>query len=396
MTTHRIVILGGGFGGLYTALGLSKLPWDKVPRPEITLIDQRDRFLFAPMLYELVTGELQTWEIAPPYEELLINTGIRFHQSGVQAIDIDSKAVTLQGNDSINYDRMVLALGGETPMNLAPGVSEHAIPFRTLEDAQRLQEKLRQLESSAADKIRVAIVGGGYSGVELACKLAERLGERGRLRIVERGTAILQNSPEFNQKAAQTALSEKGIWVDYETTVTAVTAETLSLQYKDQVDTLPVDLVLWTIGNQVNPIVTALPLKQNSRQQLAVTSTLQVVDHPEIYALGDLAAGIDADGKPVPTTAQAALQQADYAAWNIWASLTDRPALPFRYQHLGEMMTLGMDNATLTGLGLKLDGLAAHVMRRLTYLYRMPTVEHQIRVGLNWISQPLRDLLATK
>ncbi|NEP15645.1 MAG: NAD(P)/FAD-dependent oxidoreductase [Leptolyngbya sp. SIO4C1] len=392
--THHIVILGGGFGGLYTALALSRLPWEKSDQPDITLVDQRDRFLFAPLLYELVTGELQTWEIAPPYEELLINTGIKFRQSEVEAIDLAARTVTLQAGAELNYDNLVLALGGETPMDMAPGVEEHAIAFRTLEDAYRLKEKLRQLENANADKVRVAIVGGGYSGVEIACKLAERLGNRGRIRIVERATEILQNSPEFNQKAAQKALSDKGVWIDYETTVTEVTADTLSLSYKDQVDTLPVDIVLWTVGNRVNPVVTALPVPQNQRQQLQVAPTLQVVEHPELFALGDLAEGTDVDGNRVPTTAQAALQQADYAAWNIWAALTGRPLLPFRYQHLGEIMTLGTNNATLAGLGVKLEGPAAHLMRRLTYLYRMPTLEHQLRVGLNWITQPVRDLLS--
>ncbi|MEO0457501.1 MAG: FAD-dependent oxidoreductase, partial [Cyanobacteria bacterium P01_A01_bin.114] len=260
----------------------------------------------------------------------------------------------------------------------------------------RLKEKLRQLDSAKTDKVRVAIVGGGYSGTELACKLAERLGDRGRIRIVERADGILQSSPEFNQKAAQVALSDKGIWVDYGTTVTEVTPDTISLKFKEQIDTLPVDIVLWTVGNRVNPVVTALPLRQNERQQLLIEPTLQVIDHPNLFALGDQAEGVDASGQRLPSTAQSALQQADYVAWNIWASLTDRPLLPFRYQHLGEMMTLGSDNATLTGLGLKLDGNLAHLVRRLTYLYRMPTLEHQIRVGLNWIGQPIRDLLTAE
>jgi demethylphylloquinone reductase len=238
--THRICILGGGFGGLYSALALAKLPWDKAKQPEITLVDQRDRFLFTPLLYELVTGELQSWEIAPPYAELLANTGISFQQSGVERIDLSGQTVALQNGTQLHYDRLVLALGGETPMDLAPGVAEHAIAFRSLTDAYRLQDKLRALEIANADKIRVAIVGGGYSGIELACKLAERLGERGRIRIVERTTGILQNSPAFNQAAAQKALSEKGIWVDYETTVTQVTANSLSLEFKEQIDLLPV------------------------------------------------------------------------------------------------------------------------------------------------------------
>ncbi|MEL6248621.1 MAG: NAD(P)/FAD-dependent oxidoreductase [Cyanobacteria bacterium J06627_15] len=390
--THRIVILGGGFGGLYTALALSKLTWDS--QPNITLVDQRDRFVFLPLLYELVTGELQTWEIAPPYEEVLSSTGVRFCRDGVDGINTEAKQVRLQSGETLDYDRLVLALGGETPMDMAPGVEEHAIAFRSLADAYQLQDRLRQLESAQADKVRVAVVGGGYSGVELACKLAERLGDKGRLRIVERGTEILQNSPEFNQKAALAALSEKGIWVDYDTTVTEVTADTLTLKYKDQLDTLPVDIVLWTVGNRISPLIADLPLPHNDRQQLLVNAYLQSEENADIFALGDLAAGKDAEGNPVPPTAQAALQQADYAAWNIWASLSDRPLLPFRYQHLGEMMTLGTDSATLTGLGVKLDGLPAYLLRRLTYLYRMPTFEHQVRVGLNWISQPLRDLLS--
>lgn len=393
-SNQQIVILGGGFGGLYTALALSRLPWDKASQPTITLVDQRDRFVFAPLLYELVTDELQTWEVAPPYPELLAGTGIRFHQSGVAGINLEERSVRLTDGAELPYTRLVLALGGETPMDMAPGVAEHAIAFRTLSDAYALKEKLRAVESSGADKIRVAVVGGGYSGVELACKIAERLGERGRLRIVERGTSILQNSPEFNQKAAQAALSENNIWIDYETTVTALTADIVTLQYKDQIDVLPVDIVLWTVGNRVNSIITELPFEKNERQQLRVQPTLQLVEQEHIFALGDLADGCDADGNPVPTTAQSALQQADYAAWNIWASLTNRPLLPFKYQHLGEMMTLGSDKATLTGLGLTLDGTAAHVLRRLTYLYRMPTFEHQLRVGLSWLSQPLRELLS--
>ncbi|MEM6251424.1 MAG: NAD(P)/FAD-dependent oxidoreductase [Cyanobacteria bacterium P01_D01_bin.156] len=394
VSSKRVVILGGGFGGLYTALALSKLPWEKTAKPEITLVDQRDRFLFAPLLYEVVTDELQTWEVAPPYTELLAGTGIQFHQSGIAEIDLPGNKVHLQDKTLLEYDRLVLALGGETPMDMAPGVREHAIAFRTLNDAYTLKERLRAIENSNADKIRVAVVGGGYSGVELACKLAERLGERGRLRIVERGTEILQNSPDFNKKAAQSALTENGIWVDYETTVSDIGADTISLTYKDQMDVLPVDLVLWTVGNKVTSLIDQLPLEKNKRQQLKVQPTLQIMGHDNIFALGDLADGKDADGNNVPTTAQVALQQADYTAWNIWASLTGRPPLPFRYQHLGEMMTLGRDTATLTGLGLKLDGPAAHIFRRLTYLYRMPTFEHQLRVGLNWVSQPLRQLLS--
>ena len=389
----RICILGGGFGGLYTALRLSQLPWEKQQQPEVILVDHNDRFLFSPLLYELLTGELQTWEIAPPFAELLANTGVRFTQATVAGIDLEEQQVHLQEGAGFSYDRLVLALGGTTPLDIVPGAVEYTLPFRTIADAYHLEERLRILEESDADKIRVAIVGGGYSGVELACKLAERLGERGRLRLIELGDGILKTSPEFNREAAQKALNERQVWLDLDTEIDSVEADQISLLYKGQLDTIPVDLVLWTVGTTVSPVVRSLPLKQNHRGQLTTLPTLQVLDHPEIFALGDLADCKDANNQQVPSTAQAAYQQADYTAWNIWASLTGRPLLPFRYQNLGEMMTLGTDNATLTGLGIKLDGPLAHIARRLAYLYRMPTLDHQLKVGLNWIARPLLELL---
>ncbi|MFN6487178.1 MULTISPECIES: NAD(P)/FAD-dependent oxidoreductase [unclassified Nostoc] len=392
--TSRICILGGGFGGLYTALRLSQLPWESTPKPEIVLVDQSDRFLFSPLLYELLTGELQTWEIAPPFEELLQGTGVRFYQGVVSEIDIDQQRVNIQEGPEIPYDRLVLALGGETPLDLVPGAAAYAYTFRTISDAYRLEERLRFLEESDTDKIRVAIVGAGYSGVELACKLADRLGERGRFRIVEIADQILRTSPEFNREAAKKAIEARGVFLDLETKVESIEQNTISLEYKNQLDTIPVDLVIWTVGTLVAPVVKSLSLKQNQRGQISTTSNLQVLDHPEIFALGDLADCHDAEGQQVPATAQAAFQQADYTAWNIWATLTNRPLLPFHYQQLGEMMTLGIDNATLTGLGIKLDGPLASVARRVAYLYRLPTLDHQLKVGFNWLVRPIIETLS--
>ncbi|PLZ85552.1 FAD-dependent oxidoreductase [Fischerella muscicola CCMEE 5323] len=396
MSEHktRICILGGGFGGLYTALRLSQLPWESLPKPEIVLVDQSDRFVFSPLLYELLTGELQTWEIAPPFTELLRDTGVRFYQAAVSGIDTQQRRVYLQDGPEIGYDRLVLALGGETPLDIVPGATSYAYPFRTITDAYRLEERLRVLEESDTDKIRVAIVGAGYSGVELACKLADRLGPRGRFRLIELTDQILRTSPEFNREAARKALEERGIFIDLETRVEAIAQDTISLEYKGQVDTIPVDLVIWTVGTRVSPVVRNLPLKQNQRGQITTTPTLQVLDHPEIFALGDLAECRDAEGQLVPATAQAAFQQADYAAWNIWAGITHRPQIPFRYQYLGEMMALGTDNATLTGLGIKIEGSLAYIARRLAYLYRMPTLDHKLKVGFNWLARPIIETLS--
>jgi demethylphylloquinone reductase len=391
MTT--ICILGGGFGGLYTALRLQELDWGGVQR-KIILVDKSDRFVFTPLLYELLTGEMTAWEVAPTFQDLLQGSNIEFRQGTVESIDLTAQSVQVSGYEPISYDKLVLSLGGETPIGNTPGVAEHTIPFRNLSDVNRLEGRLRQLETSDAEKIRVAIVGAGFSGVELACKLADRLGERGRIRLVELGTKILPAAVEFNQTAAQAALSARKVWIDLETSVKEVTATELAMEYREQVDRIPVDVVLWTVGNQVNPVVANLVFERNLRGQIKTLPTLQTVDRPEVYALGDLAEVIDSDGNKIPATAQSALQQADFAAWNIWSQTLHKPLLPFRYTNLGEMMALGSNSATLSGLGVQLDGTAAYLARRLVYLYRLPTLNHQIQVGLHWIGQPIAQLLA--
>jgi demethylphylloquinone reductase len=395
MSATKICIVGGGFGGLYTALRLSEFPWEQEDKPEITLIDKSDRFLFSPLLYELITEEMQSWEVAPPFAELLANTGVIFQQGKVTGIDLEEKQVTLQDNRQIDYDKLVLSTGGRTPVDLVPGAKEYALPFRHLDDAYRLQEKLRLLEESDRDKIRVAVVGGGYSGVELACKLADRLGAKGRIRIIDRGTQMLADSSEFNRETAIKALEKYQIWQDLETEVEKVESDSITLVYKGQTDTIPVDLVLWTVGNQVSELINQLPLAQTDQGLLEIEPTLLVKGREDIFALGDAANSCDRDGQTLPATAQVAFQQSDYCAWNIWASATNRPLLSFRYQPLGEMMTLGTDNATINGLGLKLDGPMAYVARRLIYLYRLPTLKHQLTVGFNWITQPLVELLSS-
>lgn len=309
-------------------------------------------------------------------------------------MDIEAKEVKLDNDTALDYDTLVIALGGKTPLHIVPGAKDFAIPFRTLEDAYRLGEKLRLLEQSDADKIRIAIVGGGYSGVELACKLADRLGDRGRLRLIEKTDSILNTSPEFNRETAKKALEKRLIWLDLATEIESITSNTISLLYKGQVDTIPVDLVLWTVGTQVSELIKNLPLKQNERGFITTNAMLQASDRPEIFVLGDVADCHDATGQKVPGTAQAAFQQSDYCAWNIWASITGRPLLPFRYQSLGEMMALGVDSATISSLGIKLEGMPAYLLRRLLYLYRLPTLKHQLNVGLNWITQPVLELLA--
>lgn len=390
----RICILGGGFGGLYTALNLSRLPWAVMP--EIILIDKSDRFLFTPFLYELITGEMTEWEVAPTFDELLIGTGIQFVQGIITDIDFEAQQVEVNTNQRsfIGFDRLVMALGGETPMDLVDGAEEHAIPFRNLNDFYRLNSKLELLEASNRDKIRVCIAGGGSSGVEIACKIADRLKERGRVRLVDRNANILANSTPANRTIAEQALSKRGVWTDLNTKVTLLSDSEVTLEYANYSDILPVDLVLWTVGSSFSRVLKKLPVEHNQRGAISTESTLQVKGYPHIFAIGDLANCADAQGQTLPATAQVAFQQSQYCAWNIWASLNQEKLVPFNYIHLGEFISLGIDGATASIFGkFSIDGLPAHLMRRFAYLLRMPTLQHQWKLGTHWLTKPLIEIL---
>ena len=390
----RICILGGGFGGLYTALNLSRLPWAIMP--EIILIDKNDRFLFTPFLYELVTGEMNEWEVAPSFVELLANTGIQFIQGTVTDIDLDAKQVEVNiGQPStLLFDRLVLAIGGETPINLIEGAAEYAIPFRTLNDLYRLNSKLELLEASNQDKIRVCIAGGGSSGVELACKVADRLKGRGRVRLVDRNDKILSRSTTQNRNIAELALSKRGIWTDLNTRVAQITDDDITLDYGNGSDTLPVDIVLWTVGTSFSKLLQKLPVPHDQRGALSTETTLQLRGHEDVFAIGDVAACVDSNGQVLTATAQVAFQQSQYSAWNIWASLNQQKLVPFSYIPLGEFISLGVDGATASILGrFNIDGLPASLMRRFAYLLRMPTLQHQWKIGTYWLTQPFVEVL---
>lgn len=385
---EKICILGGGFGGLYTALRLSQLPWEMEYKPEVILIDKNDRFLFTPLLYEIVTGEMENWEIAPSFSQLLQGTSVKFYQDQITEIDLNNQAIKLTENQTLNYTKLVIGLGGVAQDFNIKGLKENALSFRNLKDAETLKNRLRLLTKTNPEKIRIVIIGGGYTGVELACNLADHLGRKARIRIVEKGEQILKNADSFNKKLAEQALKDRGVWLDLETEIESIEANQINLSYKDKIDNIPVDLVLWTVGSEVNPLIKNLDLPSHKSGKLLINQYLQILENPDLFALGDLAYLTEINDQNLPSTAQVALQQADFCAWNIWAQIHHKPLLPFSYQNLGEMMTLGLNNATLSGLGIQLDGLLAHLTRRLIYLYRFPTWQHQLNVGINWLFKP--------
>lgn len=444
----RVCILGGGFGGLNTALRLESLVWPDGNKPQVLLVDQSDRFVFKPMLYELLSGEVDAWEIAPRFSDLLSGTGVLFFKDRAKSLHPSdhlapegpkgsscSGTVLLESGTVIEYDWLVLALGADTKLDVVPGALEFALPFSTLDDALKVDNKLREMERRNFGKdslIRVAVVGCGYSGVELAATVSERLQDRGIVQAINVDTTICPTAPYGNREAALKVLSSRKVqlFLGYyvrcirrvgqletsafsEEGVAAQNSEdfhserySLELQPAEKgLDSqfVEVDLILWTVGAkpllpQLEPCTNVHDLPLNARGQAETEETLRVKGHPHIFALGDSSALRDSNGKLLPATAQVAFQQADFAGWNLWAAINDRPLLPFRYQNLGEMMTLGRNDAAITPSfidGLTLDGPVGHAARKLAYLLRLPTDEHRLKVGLSWFAKSAIESVAS-
>ena len=389
-----VVIVGGGFGGLSTALALSA----RQGHPPLLLIEPQERFLFLPLLYELLSGELRRWQIAPRYEQLLAGRGVAWLQERVSGIDTDARRLQTSGGRTLAYSRLVLATGGRPETYGVPGVQEHALGFRSLADVDRLQALVQQLKTRPRPLQRLVVVGAGASGVELICKLADLLEGTTVLELVEQGPDLLPLSKSFNRDQARLALQRRDIRLRTGTRVEAVQADGVSLSRtagdsgERQREQLKADGVIWTggVAGAVPPITPAPGL--DPRGRLHCGAELQVEGLPELFALGDAAVGpaTAADeggsGPAWPATAQVAYQQAERVADNVLRSLAGEPLLPFQWNDLGEMLGLGIGQATLTGLGLTLAGPGADRLRRLAYLARLPGLPHQLRVAAGWLA----------
>ncbi len=377
----QICIVGGGFGGLFTALYLSNYThFVKNFRPRIILVDQKEHFLFTPLLYELLTQEVKSWEITPTFEKLLANTAVEFCHDTVEAVDLEQRQIKLRSHKQITYDHLVLAVGQQTRLDTISGVADYAYAFRSLADAERLMQKLQFLETDSEKYIQVAVVGAGGNGVELACKLANRLRNRGQVYLIDRRQKILRDFSFACQKAAHRALIACGVKLDLGTQIKNVEANQITLIKNQQTYTLAVDLIIWTIGTQNWEWLNNLNCQQSPQGKLLVRPTLQLLDYPEVFAIGDIAAIRYPDKQKVPATAQAALQQARTAANNLRASLTGQPLKVFRYHHLGEMMTLGINAGVVFCCGICLEGSMAYTLRRWACVLRLPTFTHRLRV----------------
>ena len=429
----EICVLGGGFGGLNAALTLSSLPWDDDDKPTITLVDKKERFVFLPLLYELCVGDADFDEVAPTYESLLQGTDIKFRQANIQGIDSDNDSVYIdneiraddgKSSSKIHYDSLIVATGADVCLEAIPGAESCALPFYTIDDCLELRKRLNLLDSLKDDiktEINVVVIGGGYSGVELALNMKERLadvGDGAKVTIVHRGQDILECAEEFNRNTGKDRLEKAGVESLTGSTVTKVIDDRSDTEAKgisnmkgckvviekDNEDfTLNADILLWTAGamstNSQRGILNS-KIPRDSSGRIVTNQFLAAKGSDNVFVLGDCSR---VKKVPYAGTAAVAMQQAPFAAWNAYASLMSSSVtsdeklkqLPFSYLNLGEMMTLGGEDATISSMGLlEVNGAAASVLRRLIYAVRMPTVQQALTATISSSNKRFESLLS--
>jgi len=390
----RIVIVGGGFGGLFTALDLEN-------KFEVTLISDADHFLFTPMLYEYFSGEVEEWHIAPKYRELL-DENVKLIRDEVTNIDLNARTVSLKKrSEGLSYDILVLAVGGVTNFAGVPGAAEHAIPFRKLDHADELRLKMVDaLDRVPPDlppqdtqrALTFALVGAGASGVELSTKMADLLRDafkrralRGepRVLVIEMGDKVVPGMGEEIREFVEDALRELHVEVHTLTRVVSVTEKTLVFEHNGVQTEIDSAATVWAGGVRVSPVIENLKVEKTNRGLILVKSTLQVPAHENVFALGDIAFYKDA-APTLAGTAQLALQQAGLAAKNIKALLSGGELHTKHFEELGEAVSLGTARAAVLAGGKAFGGPLARQARFALYTARLPTWHHRLRVGASW------------
>ena len=406
MSKAKILILGGGFGGLFTALEVAG-------SADVTLISDADHFLFTPMLYEYLSGEVAAWHIAPRYDELL-DDNVHLVQGTITNIDLKSQTVSLQNSKTLNYDVLVLAIGGVTNYVGVEGAEEFSLPFRKLEHADDLRRRMvaaldRIPPDMAPQDVRreltFAVVGAGASGCELSTKMADLLNDAFRRRalqgeprvlVIEMGDRVVPGMGDQIREYVEDALRQSRVEVHTQTRVVKVAEHELTFEHEGKRESLQTAGVVWTGGVKMSPLIENLDAEKSKRGLLVVNPNLQLSQHINVFALGDIAYYPDA----TPTlagTAQLAFQQASLAGRNIKAYLEGKELHTKHFEELGEAISLGTERAAVLTGGKAFGGALARQARFALYTSRLPTWQHRLRVGASWFfegtaPQPLLPL----
>jgi len=404
----RIVILGGGFAGVYTARRLEKRLRRLGTRAagyEIVLVNRDNYFVFQPMLPEVISGSIGILDTVSPLRRLLPHTTIVVRE--VEEIDLESRTVRTSPGvhphpSEIRYDHLVLALGTVTDFRGLRGLAEHAMPFKNLGDALGLRNHvIGALEEAAVEEesdlrqqlLTFVVAGGGFSGVEVAAELNDFVRgvarsypsiDAGEIRVV-----LLHSQdrilPEVSEKLAlfaQGILARRGVEIRLGARLESASAEAAILAGGERIATRT---LVSSVPNSPHPLIETLSLPKSGNGRIVVTSQLQVEGSEDVWALGDCALVPNPDGRSfAPPTAQHAIREANTVADNIAASIAGTSQREFSFGGLGKMGSLGRRSAVAELFGFRISGFPAWWLWRTIYLAKLPGWARRLKVATSW------------
>lgn len=398
MANHRVVIVGGGFAGLSAARTINSSD------TSITLIDQRNHHLFQPLLYQVATTILATSEIAWPIRHLLRKQkNITTYLGKVVAINKQQRLVKLFDGHEFGYDTLILATGARHAYfgkdeweYIAPGLKD-------LEDATTIRRRIlvsfekAELETDPEKRqalLTFVVIGGGPTGVELAGMIAELAHKtlpkefrnidttKAKVLLLEAGSRVLPVFPEKLSHYAERALKKMGVEVRAGEPVTDCQENGVTVGSKF----IPARTILWAAGVQASNAANWIGTQKDRAGRAIVQDDLSVVDHPEIFIIGDTAAVKQKDGSPVPGIAPAAKQQGEYVGKVINHRLKKlTPPAPFHYRHLGNLATIGRNSAVIDFGKIRLTGFLAWWIWGVAHIYFLIGTQSRLAVALNWL-----------
>jgi NADH dehydrogenase len=400
----RIVVLGGGFGGMYAVMELERLLGSD-PSVEITLVNKDNYFVFTPMLHEVAASDLDLTHIVNPIRKLLRRAV--FFNGDILEIDLHRKSVVVShGVDQdhphrLEYDHLVLALGSVTNFFGTPGVEERAFTMKTLGDAiavrNRVIDSMEEADFECCPEIRrrmmtFVVAGGGFAGVETIAAIHDFMCDAlphypnlrpadVRMVLVHPGEVILPELGENLGRYAQRKLAARGIEILSGTKVTGFCDGRVALSGGTEIASAN---LIWTAGTAPNPLLASLPCARE-RGRVVVDEFLEVRDFPGVWSLGDCALVPDRrSGGFCPPTAQHASRQGNAVARNIAASLRGGGKRPFAFRTLGQLASIGRRTGVARVLGLNFSGFLAWWLWRTIYLMKLPRLERKLRVAIDW------------
>ena len=389
MAMPKVVILGAGFGGLTAARALSK-------HAQVTLIDRHNFQTFLPLLYQVSTAGLAADHVAYPIRGALRKTNVQFRMGTPEKLNSAANELTLTDGQVIKYDHLVIAMGSTTADFGIAGVKENALGMKTVGEALTIRsEVMRSYEEMCRqgnqDKLDIAIVGGGPTGVEMAGAFAELVrgplrsdyadaADRVRVSIIEAGPRLVPSFSESLSNRTQQDLEKLGVTVLTNTSVKEVMPD--SILTLDG-NTIPADTTVWAAGVKGVPAMDLLHLPV-TRGRIDVSSTLQVTGYENVWALGDIAGVVGADGVPLPMVAPVAMQQGRFLAKQIQALTAAKPLENFKYKDKGSMATIGRHKAIVEVKGIKISGPIAWLAWLWLHLFYILGGRNKIGTMADW------------